>query len=241
VLALLVSALLEVDDSVQPDFSRQLRLLANARRGGQDMNQMTLFVVLFAASSLMAQSGPGRSSGGNKRHSKKPEVTVQGCLGIDKGDYVLMQTDRSNLYELVESHEIKLSPHLGEQVEVAGRETPTLSTSSDTFVSGRGVSAVTIEVESIKMLAQQCTVREINADQEAAPVSGAQLQISSLPADADIEIDGNFVGNTPSTVGLAGGQHQLVVKKSGYKPWEKKIAVSSGEVKVNAVLEAESK
>ena len=65
--------------------------------------------------------------------------------------------------------------------------------------------------------------------------------MSSTPDGADIEIDGNFVGHTTSTVGVAPGEHQLVVKKSGYKPWEKKIAISSGEVKVDPVLEPESK
>jgi PEGA domain len=72
----------------------------------------------------------------------------------------------------------------------------------------------------------------------AAP---AQLQIASTPDAADIEIDGSFVGNTPSTVGVATGQHQISVKKSGFKPWERKIAVSSGQVNVNAALEPEAK
>ncbi len=202
---------------------------------------MALLAALLAVSSLMAQSGPGQSSGTNKRHSKNPEVTVQGCLGTQKGDYVLMQTDPGNTYELEESHEVKLGPHLGEQVEVTGRERPSLATSSDVFVPSHGVGSVTIAVESFRMLAKRCTVGEVNANQQAAPVSGAQLQISSLPADADIEIDGDFVGNTPSTVGIAVGQHQLVVKKNNYKPWEKKITVTSGQITVNAVLEAESK
>ncbi len=202
---------------------------------------MTLLAVLFAISSLMAQSDPGQSSGANKRHSKNPEVTAQGCLGIDKGDYVLMQADPGNTYELEGSHKIKLDAHLGEQVEVIGWERPSQSKSSDTFVSSRGVSPVTIVVESVRMLAKQCTVREVNANQEAAAVSGAQLRISSVPADADIEIDGNFVGNTPSTLAVGAGQHQLTVKKSNYKPWEKKITVTGGQISVNAVLESESK
>ena len=62
-----------------------------------------------------------------------------------------------------------------------------------------------------------------------------------VPDAADIEIDASFVGNTPSTVGVAAGQHQLSVKKSGFKPWEGKIIVSSGQVSVNAVLEPQSK
>ncbi len=202
---------------------------------------MPLLAVLFAISSLMAQGGPSQSSGGKKRDSKKPDITVQGCLGNQKGDYVLVQTDPGNTYELEARHQLKLGAHLGEQVEVTGWERPTLATSSDTFVPNRGVSSVTIEVESLRMLAKRCTIGEVNANQETAPVSGAQLQISSLPAGADIEIDGNFVGDTPSTVGVAAGQHQLVVKKSNYKPWEKKITVTSGQISVNAVLEADSK
>ena len=71
--------------------------------------------------------------------------------------------------------------------------------------------------------------------------SAAQLAISSDPAGADIEIDGNFVGSTPSTVGVAAGQHQISVKKTGFKPWERKMAVSSGQVSVNATLETEVK
>ncbi len=201
---------------------------------------MTLLAVLLAVSSLMAGNGPGQSGGENKRHSKNPEVTVQGCLGSQKGDYVLMQTDPGNTYELEESHKIKLLPHIGEQVEVTGWERASLSTSSDTFVPNRGVSAETIVVESVRTLAKRCGVRAINAN-EAAPVSGAQLQISSVPADADIEIDGNFVGDTPSTVGIAAGQHQLAVKKNNYKTWEKKVTVTSGQIRVNAVLESESK
>jgi PEGA domain len=71
--------------------------------------------------------------------------------------------------------------------------------------------------------------------------AGAQLEVSSTPDAADIEIDGKFVGSTPSSVGVTPGEHDLVVKKSGFKPWEKKIAVSSGHVKIDAQLEAESK
>ena len=70
--------------------------------------------------------------------------------------------------------------------------------------------------------------------------AGAQLEVSSTPDGADIEIDGNFVGSTPSTVGVAAGPHQLSVKKAGYKPWERKITVSSGHIKIDATLESQS-
>jgi hypothetical protein len=69
----------------------------------------------------------------------------------------------------------------------------------------------------------------------------ARVQVSSTPDGADIEVDGSFVGNTPSTVGVSAGQHKLSVKKSGFKSWERSISVSGGQVNVNATLEPEGK
>jgi len=76
----------------------------------------------------------------------------------------------------------------------------------------------------------------VSPDQGAA----AELEVSSTPDGADIEIDGNFVGSTPSTLGVAAGSHQVSVKKAGFKPWERKITVSSGHIKVDATLESQS-
>ena len=91
--------------------------------------------------------------------------------------------------------------------------------------------------------AQPVSATPVAAVPNPAPATAAQtqLQVTSTPDGADIEIDGGFVGNTPSTMGVAPGQHQLSVKKSGFKPWERKITVSSGQVNVNALLEPESK
>jgi len=76
----------------------------------------------------------------------------------------------------------------------------------------------------------------VSLDQGAA----AELEVSSTPDGADIEIDGNFVGSTPSTVGVVAGPHQLSVNKAGFKPWERKITVSSGHIKIDATLQAQS-
>lgn len=69
----------------------------------------------------------------------------------------------------------------------------------------------------------------------------ARVQISSTPDAADIEIDGKYIGSTPSTVSLTSGQYRISVKKSGFKAWEREITVSTGDVNVNAALEAEQK
>jgi hypothetical protein len=67
----------------------------------------------------------------------------------------------------------------------------------------------------------------------------SKVQISSTPDAADIEIDGKYVGSTPSTMMVSAGQHQISVNKSGFKPWQRQITVSTGLVNVNAALEPE--
>ena len=66
----------------------------------------------------------------------------------------------------------------------------------------------------------------------------AQLEVISTPAGADIEIDGNFVGSTPSSLSASTGQHQIVVKKAGYEAWQRKVTVTGGHVRLDAQLEA---
>jgi hypothetical protein len=71
----------------------------------------------------------------------------------------------------------------------------------------------------------------------AAP-STARLSIASVPDGADIEIDGSFAGNTPSDLEVPAGDRSIVVKKSGYKNWERKMKVVAGSsIHLNAEME----
>jgi hypothetical protein len=63
------------------------------------------------------------------------------------------------------------------------------------------------------------------------------VSISSAPASADVEVDGRFVGNTPSSVPMTAGEHTVRITKKGFKPWERKLTVSGGTTNVNAELE----
>ena len=71
-----------------------------------------------------------------------------------------------------------------------------------------------------------------------APASQVSLVIDSAPPGADIEVDGAFVGNTPSTVSVAPGSHQIAVKKKGFTDWTKTLNVTGGNVHLNAELDA---
>ena len=75
----------------------------------------------------------------------------------------------------------------------------------------------------------------------ASTASTAKLSIASNPSAADIEVDGSFVGNTPSEIEVAPGDHLLKVSKTGFKPWERKFKATGGTVNINAQLEAQGK
>jgi hypothetical protein len=65
----------------------------------------------------------------------------------------------------------------------------------------------------------------------------ASLTVDCSVAGADIEVDGAFMGNTPSTVSLAPGQHTIVVKKKGFADWTRTMVVQGTGVHLNASLD----
>jgi len=67
--------------------------------------------------------------------------------------------------------------------------------------------------------------------------TAAHLEINSNPVGADIEIDGKFVGSTPSSIQLAPGEHKVIVSKTGFAGWERTVTVTGGNVSLVAELQ----
>lgn len=95
-----------------------------------------------------------------------------------------------------------------------------------------------VEESLTKLKGQPLPAAEDKATSAAAPAQ-ASLDIASTPSGADIEVDGAFVGNTPSTVTVAPGSHQISVKKKGLVTWTKTLAVTGGTIHLNAELDPE--
>jgi hypothetical protein len=71
----------------------------------------------------------------------------------------------------------------------------------------------------------------------AAAGGTATVSITSSVAGADIEVDGNFSGNTPTTLQLAGGAHDVVIR-SGARSWERRLHVTAGStISLSAALQ----
>jgi hypothetical protein len=80
----------------------------------------------------------------------------------------------------------------------------------------------------------------ISSTSPTAPPTNAELEVASTPAGAEIQLDGSFVGSTPSTIDVAAGDHTIAMNKHGYQPWQREIKVNGGKISVAAELEAEA-
>ena len=66
--------------------------------------------------------------------------------------------------------------------------------------------------------------------------SKCTLAVSSSPSGAEIDIDGAFVGDTPSTLDVKPGVHEVTVKEKGYADWSRKLSVTGGNIHLDATL-----
>ena len=71
-------------------------------------------------------------------------------------------------------------------------------------------------------------------------VDTAAVAFSSEPRGADIYVDDNFVGNTPSLIQLPPGSHTVRIEAKGHNPWTRVLNLTAGgKVTVQADLGAE--
>jgi PEGA domain len=75
------------------------------------------------------------------------------------------------------------------------------------------------------------------ASAQPAVVTSTELTLVSTPDGADIEIDGAFIGSTPSTVTLAQGDHAVKVSLKGYQTYEKNLHTTGGKINLRAQLD----
>jgi S1-C subfamily serine protease len=76
--------------------------------------------------------------------------------------------------------------------------------------------------------------------QQPSTTEKGRLQVVSSVPDAEVYIDGKFVGNAPSTVPLMAGEHTVEVKASKFADWKRTISVTDGsDLNVKAALQAQ--
>jgi hypothetical protein len=65
------------------------------------------------------------------------------------------------------------------------------------------------------------------------------LLLSAETPEAEIYVDGKFVGGTPATISLATGTHQITIKATGKKDWTREVNVMKGsQVTLHATFDS---
>jgi len=197
----------------------------------------------------------GRSDSITDSHDESMELSkdfVKECTGAqvtvnaDAADYVTALNRESKSKKGIFSK--------NDQIQVSNKAGDVLLSSAVRSVSNAAKDACSTIMADFE---KNGHAKPVAAAQPAAPVAEAaarvpgnsfvqggavaisaetQLEISSTPDGADISIDGGFVGNTPSTVSVAPGEHTVSVQMQGYQAWQRSIKTSGGKVKLSAVL-----
>ena len=76
-----------------------------------------------------------------------------------------------------------------------------------------------------------------SVDQSPTPDDDTRVQVASTPVGADIEVNGKFMGSTPSSIHLEPGEYTISVKKNGYTSWERNVKVGGGNISLTAELQ----
>ncbi len=122
------------------------------------MTKATIFILaaLSLSISVTAQTANSTTADSSEKQARN-QVTVTGCVAKQSTDYVLIQTDPGNTYELERPRKMHLKQYLGKQVEITGTKFPSMPTSSDYLARTGSGSPVTIRIKSIKTISDRCS------------------------------------------------------------------------------------
>ncbi|MGC2210982.1 MAG: PEGA domain-containing protein [Candidatus Korobacteraceae bacterium] len=123
-------------------------------------------------------------------------------------------------------------------VPAAGAPPPAAAQAPPQTAPAQPAAATPPPPQTVQAPSTQSPAEESQQQPTPADAAGAELTLTSTPDGADVEVDGAFVGSTPSTIPIANGEHAVRVSKRGYLPYERRLRVNGGSISVHADLEA---
>jgi PEGA domain len=164
-----------------------------------------------------------------------PDVTVNNKQEL--ADYIVVLDHEGGKGYLQHRNKVAVFEHISGDV-VISHSTLSLGGSVEEACKGIGSHWAAHSKEILaakpKTLAAPPVSQSSAVSQPATPAAqGVSVTVDSTPTAADIAVDGGFVGNTPSTIILAPGSHDISVTKKGFADWTRKMNVTGGSVHLN--------
>jgi len=225
-------------------------LLIPAAAQTSDAQRARVFITDSQSWQMTGNSGgssdafAGHSSGGARPQTAEiiktfgercPQVVINNKQ--DKADYVVVLDHEGG--KSILAHDSKVAVFNSDGDAIVSHSTRSIGTSVKDACEAIATDwpSRAGKATAQKQAAQFVTV----SDKSGTPSAGSKIAVSSTPANADIALDGSFVGNTPSEIDVTPGDHTLTVSKPGFKPWERKFKATGGSVNINAELESQGK
>jgi hypothetical protein len=227
-----------------------LLIPAAAQTSTSDAQKARVFITDSQSWQMSGSSGgssegfAGHSSGGARPQTAEiiktfgercPQVVVNNKQ--DKADYVVVLDHEGGKSILAKDN--KVAVFNGDGDAIVSHSTRSVGTSVKD-----ACEAISKDWPSRvgKVTAQRQAAQLVAVSDKSVTLSVAnKIAVSSTPANADIALDGSFVGNTPSEIDVTAGDHTLTISKSGFKSWERKFKATGGNVNISAELESQGK
>jgi len=104
--------------------------------------------------------------------------------------------------------------------------------------AGPPVTAVAVATQPPPAPAENSAPSPVASVAAAGVRETVKCSFSSTPAGAEITVDGRYVGNTPSEIGLTTGSHVVILSLPGFAQWKRDLAVATDSVvNVTATLQ----
>ncbi len=182
----------------------------------------------------------------DSRKSKCASLTVGNTFEARKDKHGITILYRNNKgKETKQSYQLIASVSLPPPSAVASTQSSVSATPQNSVTPApvRSVAAVATPAQSAPPAPPPGWVRVAPPQKtvESTP-SGVPNKIRcsfmSTPAGAEITLDGRYVGNTPSEIGVSAGTHVVVLSMPGFADWKRDLAVAADSVvNVEATLQ----
>jgi hypothetical protein len=146
------------------------------------------------------------------------------CVALPIGQTFDARRDKNGITIFYENEKGGASKQLYTVLEAAQAEPVARAGSTP-----RSSAAATNAVSPVQ--ASSTAIAEVNREK-------IKCNFSSTPPGAEITLDGRYVGNTPSTIGVSTGSHVVVLFMPGFVQWKRELSVAAGsEINVSASLQ----
>ncbi len=111
-----------------------------------------------------------------------------------------------------------------------------------TLVESKSKESASGEDNPSPQVRQDATAPAAPSSPEREAPKGIVVRFVSTPANAEVQVDGEYWGSTPTAdlTRLPAGPHTIVVRKPKYRPWERKITLAQGDDRtINVELKPE--